>query len=164
MTIPQRQYTPDQQSMEEDTALRYGTIWGDGAACAANARQDLRAFLGHAPRTGFPSTPPTLAMDAELAASELVTNAVRHAPGPCGMTLQLSREELTITVWDSSTDEPAVKPADPRRIGGHGLRLVHTVSDRVVVALRATGKRITAHLPLAPNPTTSVLGGTAVPA
>ncbi|MFI0088429.1 ATP-binding protein [Streptomyces bobili] len=163
MTIPKTKQMPDQQRVEVDTALRYGTIWGVGAACAANARQDLRAFLGHVPRAGFPPTPPALAMDAELAVSELVTNAVVHAPGPCGMTLQLSREELAITVWDSSTDEPAVRPADPRRIGGHGLRLVHAVSDRVVVALRATGKRITAHLPLAPHPATSVLGGTALP-
>ncbi|MGX1274423.1 ATP-binding protein [Streptomyces phaeoluteigriseus] len=162
--IPQGKQTPDQQSVEEDLALRYGAIWGVGAACAADARQALRAFLGHAPRTGLPPTPPALAMDAELAASELVTNAVLHAPGPCGMTLRLSREELTITVWDSSTDEPAVKTADPRRVGGHGLRLVHTVSDRVVVALRATGKRITAHLPLAPNRTTGVLNSTAFPA
>ncbi|MFF8193524.1 ATP-binding protein [Streptomyces bobili] len=162
MTIPQRKQTPDQQRTEGDTALRYGANWGVGSARAADARQDLRAFLGHAPRTGFAPVPTAVAMDAELAASELVTNAVLHAPGPCGMTLRLSREELTITVWDSSTDEPAAKQADPRRIGGHGLHLVHMVSERVVVALRATGKRITAHLPLAPHQATSVLGSTAL--
>jgi anti-sigma regulatory factor (Ser/Thr protein kinase) len=135
--------------------LRYGAIWGDGAARAADARQALRAFLGHAPRTGRAAVPTALAVDAELTASELVTNAILHAPGPCGMTLQLSSDELTITVWDNSTEKPAAKMADPRRIGGHGLHLVHSVSDRVVVALRETGKRITAHLALTPNQSTA---------
>jgi anti-sigma regulatory factor (Ser/Thr protein kinase) len=158
MVIPPRKprkQTADNQGTNEDAPLRYGAIWGDGAARAADARQALRAFLGHAPRTGRTAVPTTLAADAELTASELVTNAILHAPGPCGMTLQLSSDELTITVWDNSTEKPAAKKADPRRIGGHGLHLVHTVSDRVVIALRETGKRITAHLALTRNQTTA---------
>ncbi|MEH0447283.1 ATP-binding protein [Streptomyces sp. B21-102] len=70
---------------------------------------------------------------------------------------------MTITVWDSSTEKPVVKKADPRRIGGHGLHLVHTVSDRVVVALRETGKRITAHLSLTPKQSTIGLRGIVLP-
>ncbi|MFF0000579.1 ATP-binding protein [Streptomyces avermitilis] len=163
MVIPPKKQTVDRQGPEAGSPLCYGAIWGDGAARAADARQALRAFLGHAPRTGRTAVPTALAVDAELAASELVTNAILHAPGPCGMTLQLSSDELRITVWDSSTEKPAVKKADPRRIGGHGLRLVHTVSDRVVVALRETGKRITAHLPLTPNQSTTNPGRMALP-
>jgi anti-sigma regulatory factor (Ser/Thr protein kinase) len=102
-------------------------------------------------------------MDAELATSELVTNAIRHAPGTCGMTLRMSERELTITVWDSSTEEPTPKKADPRRMGGHGLHLVQTVSEKVVVALRATGKLITAHLPVVPPDTGIPARATAVP-
>ncbi|MFD9396584.1 ATP-binding protein [Streptomyces sp. NPDC060000] len=164
MVIPLRKQTADKYGPEGGTPLCYGATWGEGAARAADARQALRAFLGHAPRTGRTAVPPALAADAELAASELVTNAIRHAPGPCGMTLQLSSDELTITVWDSSTAKPAAKKADPRRIGGHGLRLVHTVSDRVVVALRTTGKRITAHLPLTPKQSTTTDRRTTIPA
>jgi len=135
---------------DEETPLCYGAIWAAGAARAADARRAVRTFLTHAPRTGRAAVPPALAMDAELATSELVTNAIRHAPGACGMTLRMSGHELTITVWDSSTEEPTPKKADPRSIGGHGLHLVQTVSEKVVVALRATGKLITAHLPVAP--------------
>ncbi|MGW0877902.1 ATP-binding protein [Streptomyces sp. NPDC002740] len=164
MVIPPRKQTLDLQGPDGGVALRYGAIWGEGAARAADARQALRAFLGHAPRTGRRAVPTALAVDAELAASELITNAILHAPGPCGMTLQLSSDELTITVWDSSTEKPAAKKADPRRIGGHGLHLVHTVSDRVVVALRETGKRITAHLSLTQNQSTTSLGRIALPA
>jgi anti-sigma regulatory factor (Ser/Thr protein kinase) len=135
---------------DEETPLCYGATWDDGAAQAADARRSVRALLAHAPRTGHTVVPPALASDAELAASELVTNAIRHAPGACGMTLRLTQNELTITVWDSSTEQPSPKKADPRRIGGHGLHLVQTVSEKVVVALRATGKLITAHLPVLP--------------
>lgn len=163
MVITLRKQTADKQGGDKGAPLRYGVTWEEGAARAADARQALRALLGHAPRTGRAPVPAALAVDAELAASELVANAVRHAPGPCGMTLQLSGDQLTITVWDSSTEKPAVKKADPRRIGGHGLHLVHTVSDRVVVALRETGKRITAHLSLIPKQSTIGLRGIALP-
>jgi anti-sigma regulatory factor (Ser/Thr protein kinase) len=78
------------------------------------------------------------------------------------MALWLSGDELTITVWDSSTEKPTPKKADPRRVGGHGLHLVETVSRKVVVALRATGKRITAHLSVVP-PHSGGLGRTVSP-
>lgn len=163
MITPLRKQTADEED-EDGAPLRYGAIWGDGAARAADARQALRAFLGHARRIGRAVVPNTFAVDAELATSEMVTNAILHAPGPCGMTLELTDDELTITVWDSSTEKPAPKKADPRRIGGHGMHLVHTVSDKVVVALRATGKLVTAHLSLARNQNGTAFGGPAFPA
>jgi anti-sigma regulatory factor (Ser/Thr protein kinase) len=155
MVVPLSKQTAD--GPDEETPLCYGASWDDGAAQAADARRSVRALLAHAPRTGRTAIPPALAVDAELAVSELVTNAIRHAPGACGMTLRMSNEELTITVWDSSTEQPTPKKADPRRIGGHGLHLVQTVSERVVVALRTTGKLITAHLPVPPPSTGSPL-------
>lgn len=100
-----------------------------------------------------------LAGDAELAVSELVTNAIRHAPGACGLILQLSDSELAITVWDTSPDEPVVLEGDRHRIGGHGLHLVHAISDTVVVAFRTVGKQGTAHLLLTTNPHTSAING-----
>ncbi|MEU4871683.1 ATP-binding protein [Streptomyces sp. NPDC021608] len=161
MVTPLRKQTADGPGRDEGAPLRYGAIWGDGAARAADARQALRAFLGHAHRTDRAVVPNSLAADAELATSEMVTNAIRHAPGPCGMTLELTDDELTITVWDSSTEKPAPRKADPRRIGGHGMHLVHTVSDKVVVALRATGKLVTAHLSLTANRGAAAFGGAA---
>ncbi|MFC8394569.1 ATP-binding protein [Streptomyces sp. NPDC057238] len=161
MVIPLSKQTAD--GPNEETPLYYGATWDEGAAQAADARRSVRALLAHAPRTGHTVVPPALAMDAELAVSELITNAIRHAPGACGMTLRMSKQELTITVWDSSTEQPAPKKADPHRISGHGLHLVQTVSEKVVVALRATGKLITAYLPVAPPNTGSPLLPSAIP-
>jgi anti-sigma regulatory factor (Ser/Thr protein kinase) len=156
MVIPLRKQAADEQGPAECAPWRYNATWDDGAAHAADARQVLRDFLAQAPRTGRPAVPPAVALDAELAVSELVTNALQHAPGPCGMTLRLSGEELTITVWDTSAERPWLKPADPHRVGGHGLHLVHAVSARVAVAVHPEGKDITAHLPLAPNHDTTL--------
>lgn len=81
------------------------------------------------------------------------TNALRHTPGPCGSILRDSCEELAITVWDTSTEQAMVKNYDRHRVGGHGLHLVHTVSDRVAVIPGATGKQTTAYLRLTPTTT-----------
>jgi anti-sigma regulatory factor (Ser/Thr protein kinase) len=151
MVIPLMKQAADAQGTDGRARLRYSAVWAEAAARAVDARHALRAVLTHAPRTGRTPVPALLAMDAELTVSELVTNAIRHAPGPCGVIFQLSSEALTITVWDTSTEEPTVKQGDRHRVGGHGLHLVHAVSDRVVVAPHARGKQITAYLSLAPD-------------
>ncbi|CAL9512982.1 hypothetical protein SUDANB108_03701 [Streptomyces sp. enrichment culture] len=131
--------------------LHYGVAWSEGTARSVDARRALHAVLAHAARTGRTLVPAPTVQDAELAISELVTNALKHAPGPCGMALRLSGDQLTITVWDTSPGRPVPRRADPHRFGGHGLRLVHQVSHRVAVTPRATGKQITAYLRLPPR-------------
>ncbi|GAB2859925.1 hypothetical protein GCM10027074_28810 [Streptomyces deserti] len=151
MVIPLMKQAADEQGTDENATLCFGVAWAEGAAWAVEARQALRAALAHAARSGRDPVPAPMGLDAELVISELVTNAIRHAPGPCGLILQLSSDALAITVWDTSTDQPTVKEHDPHRFGGHGLRLVHTVSDRVDVAPRTRGKQITAYLRLTPS-------------
>ncbi|MFD3838290.1 ATP-binding protein [Streptomyces sp. NPDC058642] len=150
MVIPLRK-AADEQDTDEHATLRCSAVWAHGAARAADARQALRAFLARALPTASRPTQARLDIDAELVVSELVTNAIRHAPGPSAMTLKFSRDELTISVWDSSPEAPTVNEPDPHRVGGHGLHLVHAISDKVVVAAREAGKQITAHLRLAPH-------------
>ncbi|GAB2756317.1 ATP-binding protein [Streptomyces bullii] len=152
MVIPLEQQAADEQGTDEYAMLCYAAAWADGAARAFDARQALHAFLAHAPLADRTTPGPApLVPDSEIVVSELVTNAIRHAPGPCGLLLRLSGDELAITVWDTSTDEPTVEESDRRRVGGHGLHLVHTVSDRVVVTLHDARKQITAYLRLAPD-------------
>ncbi|MFE9454120.1 ATP-binding protein [Streptomyces sp. NPDC006739] len=124
----------------------YSAAWTNSAARPQDARRALRAFLVHVPRTGRALLPQHVVLDAELIVSELITNPVRHAPGPCGRTLRLCGNELAITVWDTSTEEPEFKRPDPHRVGGHGLPLVRAASNRVSVTRRPPGKQITAHL------------------
>ncbi|EFH29088.1 MULTISPECIES: ATP-binding protein [Streptomyces] len=109
---------------------------------------DLRAVLARAPRGARPAVQASRVTDAELVVSELISNVLRHAPGPCALTLRLTGTELSISLYDTSPDAPVVQPPDRRRVGGHGLYLVHSVSDRVDVTSRGTGKQITAHLRL----------------
>ncbi|NYH55529.1 MULTISPECIES: ATP-binding protein [Nocardiopsis] len=83
---------------------------------------------------------PGLADRISLAASELVTNAQRHsASGGTGGTVRVellrTRLHLELRVTDNGPrpghdiDFPRVTdPADPLRIGGHGLRLVESLS------------------------------------
>ncbi|MFF8016941.1 ATP-binding protein [Streptomyces sp. NPDC007929] len=141
----------DEPGTDEQVPLRYGAAWDDGAACAVEARRALHAFLAYAPCTGRARVPAPLAIDAELVVSELVTNAIRHAPGPCGMVLRLLGDELAITVWDTSAVRPVVRERDGRRFGGHGMHVVHTVSSEVAVTPLGRGKEITACLRPAPG-------------
>jgi anti-sigma regulatory factor (Ser/Thr protein kinase) len=151
MVIPLMKQAADEPGTDEPAALRCGAVWADGAACAVEARRALQAFLAYVPCTGRTSVPAPLAIDAELVVSELVTNAIRHAPGPCGMILRLSDEALAITVWDTSAERPVVKERDGQRFGGHGMHVVHTVSADVAVAPLGAGKQITAYLRTAPD-------------
>ncbi|MEW2613919.1 ATP-binding protein [Streptomyces sp. NPDC047880] len=146
MVIPLMKQAEDEPGADERATPRCGAVWAEGAACAVEARRALRAFLSHVPCTGRRSVPASLAIDAELVVSELVTNAIRHAPGPCGMILQLSGDGLAITVWDTSAERPVVRQRDGQRFGGHGMHVVHTVSAEVVVSPFGDGKQITARL------------------
>ncbi|MEU1851289.1 ATP-binding protein [Streptomyces sp. NPDC019990] len=154
MITPLGKQAADRQGADEQAMLGFGAAWGDGAASAADARLALRIFLAHGAHTAPPLIPAPLAADAELVVSELITNSVRHAPGPCELILRLFRGKLAITVRDTSAEQPTVREDDRCRVGGHGLRLVHKVSDRVAVSPRATGKQITAYLRLAPSDVT----------
>ncbi|WP_063885230.1 MULTISPECIES: ATP-binding protein [unclassified Streptomyces] len=164
MVIPPGKQKAGEPETDAYATLCYEATWEEGAARMAEARRALRALLARAPRTGRAAVPASLALDAELAVSELVTNAARHAPGPCGLILRLSGDELTITVWDTSGDAPVVREADPTRVGGHGMRMVHTISDRVVVSPHGGGKRIVAHFPLPSERGVDGPGGTVLPA
>ncbi|MGW0703718.1 ATP-binding protein [Streptomyces sp. NPDC002867] len=92
------------------------------------ARHTLRAVL-HAHRLG------ALVEIAELLASELVTNALRHTDGPYGLRLRApERGRLRLGVWDTCPDIPAPFEGLPRRPapdaeGGRGLCLVAACAD-----------------------------------
>ncbi|MGC0343587.1 ATP-binding protein [Streptomyces sp. SLBN-8D4] len=148
MVIPLMKQAADEVGRDDHAELCYAAAWGPGMAHAAEARRDVRAVLAHATRCDRPAVQASRVTDAELVVSELISNVLRHAPGPCALTLRLTGTELSISMHDTSPDVPVVQPPDRRRVGGHGLYLVHSVSDRVVVTPRGRGKQITAHLRL----------------
>ena len=76
----------------------------------------------------------TLANDAELLVSELVTNAVKATAGlqqaAIRMRLSSDSERVVIEVWDADPHPPEPQDAAPEEEGGRGLFLVATLSAR----------------------------------
>src|SRR2546423_2563453 len=68
--------------------------------------------------------------DAALLASEVVTNALRHAPSG-GITVRAERdgEQLVVQVLDASPDEPIVLEEDLWNERGRGMALVDAIAE-----------------------------------
>ncbi|MER5966118.1 ATP-binding protein [Streptomyces sp. NPDC002057] len=124
-----------------------GADTGDGIIAAA--RDFTADFLTAAPAGGAGPVSQDHVDLARLVVSELVTNAVRHAPGPCLVLLELYEEALDISVVDGLEAAPVARPHDPRRVGQHGLEIVVAVCESVSVEPQRTGKRVRARLSLA---------------
>jgi anti-sigma regulatory factor (Ser/Thr protein kinase) len=71
-----------------------------------------------------------LVEDAILVASELVENAVRHAPGPGRLRVELRASRLSIAVTDGNPGPPVLVPASAATIrGGRGIAVVDAVAS-----------------------------------
>ncbi|UXY24716.1 ATP-binding protein [Streptomyces cynarae] len=88
----------------------------------------------------------------QLAVSELVTNAYKYAPGPCLLDLEVSEGTVQISVWDTDPTLPAACPADPGRVGQHGLEIVMAVCQSFEVRREPVGKLVRAAIVLADGP------------
>jgi anti-sigma regulatory factor (Ser/Thr protein kinase) len=119
------------------------TFDGRGGTITA-AREHAQRFLEQC----VPPLSEAALQDALLLVSELVTNSVRHAPGPCTLALAEDRQRLTVTVSDSSRSEPRARTPDlVAGTGGFGWHLMHRLAQRVEVEVHGTGgKSITATL------------------
>ncbi|MGW0572980.1 ATP-binding protein [Streptomyces tauricus] len=120
---------------------------GDGS-CIAEARHHAASFLARA-RTERDVRVSARAIDlTQLVVSELVTNASKYAPGPLRMDLRIADAMVEVAVQDSVPVRPAARPADPQRIGQHGLEIVMAVAEHFHIHLLPSGKRVTAHIAL----------------
>ncbi|MFE9172128.1 ATP-binding protein [Streptomyces kebangsaanensis] len=79
-----------------------------------------------------------------LVVSELVTNADRHSNGPYILELEGTDVSVDVCVYDSSAALPRRFPRDPRRVGRHGLEIVHALASEVTVERIPVGKRVRA--------------------
>lgn len=87
---------------------------------------------------------------AEVAFSELITNAVRHAPGPAWINLDWSEREPVVEVHDLGPGfELDLRLPDVTADGGRGLYIVNELgSDLAVAAKAAGGSKVSATLPV----------------
>lgn len=94
---------------------------------------------------------PERIFDAEVVVSELLGNAVRHAPGPAWVSIVWSARSPVLTVYDLGPgfEFEAKLPDDPFAEGGRGLYIVSHLVDQVAAAARrAGGSRVEAMLPV----------------
>ncbi|MES5818592.1 SpoIIE family protein phosphatase [Streptomyces sp. RG80] len=88
-----------------------------------------------------------LSFTVELVASELVTNAIRHATGPVQLRLLRDRA-LICEVFDGSSTSPRLRRAKNEDEGGRGLFLVAQLTERWGTRYTPEGKIIWTELPL----------------
>lgn len=124
-------YVGQEQQPTRRTAYRLDGVSDN----IGEARRYAEDFL----RGCAPPLPPVTAQNALVVVSELVTNAIRHAPGPCTLELAEDGTELVIAVSDTSTVPPRPRPPNMAVGGGFGWHLVARFAARVEV--RPDGRR-----------------------
>ncbi|MEV8321414.1 ATP-binding protein [Streptomyces sp. NPDC059900] len=136
------------QSGPEGNFLETMVALEGDASCIAHARRVAAEFLTTAKeRHQVHVSQRTLDL-AQLVVSELVTNALKYAPGPVLVRLRITGGLVAVAVWDSEPVVPVARDTDAGRIGQHGLEIVQAVARDLSVAREAVGKRITARLAL----------------
>ena len=106
------------------------------------ARQAVARFLSTAHLS-------QLTDDAQLLASELVTNAVRHATGPIEVRAYVRDGFLRLEVGDSCCDQgPEPRQASADDEGGRGMELIDKLSSRWGWRIRGPIKVVWLDLPM----------------
>lgn len=97
--------------------------------------------------------------DLVLVCSELVTNAVLHADGPCRVRLRHLGGRVRLEVHDPSPRLPLQRAADPTSTNGRGMALVAALADDWGVEEAQGGKCVWAEVGPGPGPGGHVQGG-----
>ncbi|MBQ0826342.1 ATP-binding protein [Streptomyces tagetis] len=139
--------TPAHGPDAADTTVTTVVEFRGGTAMIPASRDVVQGFVARLGEAGVAATDAFLDA-ARLIVSELVTNALRHAPGPCRLELTLLDEDVQIAVSDTGEGFPTFLPRDPRRVGRHGLEIVTRLCDELITRPHATGKTVYARLPL----------------
>lgn len=123
---------------------------------ASSAAEGRHWVLAHA--VAYRVAPDQLPV-VELLTSELVTNAVRHPDPATGITLSVAQaaDELVVSVSDGDSRRPVVRPPDPERVGGNGMRIIDMLASAWGVETRGThGKTVWFSTPLSSSSGPSV--------
>ena len=107
------------------------------------ARECLRQWFAER------NTPPQVVGDAELVATELITNALLHARPPLTLSAVFSTGSVRIAVTDHAPGSlPVMRDYEPGRIGGWGMIIVSSLAIDSGVTTTATDKTVWADLAL----------------
>ncbi|MFF9818701.1 ATP-binding protein [Streptomyces sp. NPDC014006] len=136
-------FEPLEAAMVYSPEQDYGSLAGDSPETAVRTRDVARGFLSVLAPDGGAEVEAVL-----LVVSELVTNAARHAGGVTGFGLKVGAGTVTVSVEDASPVPPWPRLPDPAEPGGFGWLLVQDLAMDVRVSGRASGKTVSAVLPL----------------
>lgn len=97
--------------------------------------------------------PASIAEAAVLAASELVGNVVRHAPGPARIALTIRDAVIVLSVSDTHPEIPVLLPGpgaawDLEAEHARGLAIIAALGAELMASSRAGRKRVTARFPI----------------
>ena len=110
-----------------------------------SAREHARAFLSDAARSV-----PTRTVEAVLlAVSELVTNAVLHAPGPYTLEVSIGDHCVHVAVTDTSPAAPVARTPQFDGSGGLGLHMLKALAGHVDTAAHVGGKTVSVDMDMA---------------
>jgi anti-sigma regulatory factor (Ser/Thr protein kinase) len=116
------------------------------------AREHVRTFLeSPAERSALENSGrlefAALVEDVLLVVSELVTNAVRHAPGPCWLEVAIDGGEVCVSVTDTSSAVPRTRSPQLDGAGGFGLHMLRALTGRgIETRLLTPGKTVSVRL------------------
>ncbi|MFG2449310.1 ATP-binding protein [Streptomyces sp. NPDC048512] len=151
-----RSVSEAEQRKQRGALIEASVAYDGDSACIAEARAFARDFLAEVQAVaGLPVSGRVMGM-VPLVVSELVTNAVKYAGGPCLLSLEVDQGAVRATVWDSDPTLPVARAADVGRVGQHGLEIVMGVCQAFEVHREPVGKRITAVVVLADAPGSDV--------
>lgn len=137
---------PGEQAIQTTVALE-----GNGADIA-HARHLAADFLTRVQgEHGRPISQRAVDM-ARLVVSELVTNALKYAPGPVLLDLRIAGDAIEVVVWDCNPVLPVARAADVGRVGRHGLEIVMAVAQSFKAQRDPVGKRVIARIALLDGP------------
>jgi anti-sigma regulatory factor (Ser/Thr protein kinase) len=94
--------------------------------------------------------------DAEIIASELVTNAVQAGCSDIALTLSIHRGRLRLAVRDDAPGRPTLLAAAPEDQHGRGLAIVDSLTKEWAVDYVSGGKEVWAELSVPDALTTKV--------
>ncbi|MDH6521572.1 anti-sigma regulatory factor (Ser/Thr protein kinase) [Streptomyces sp. SAI-135] len=146
-SVPVRENVPvpKEQTIQTTVALE-----GDSASIA-HARRHAADFLTRVQAEHGLDVSQRATDLTRLVVSELVTNALKYAPGPVLMDLRIADDVVEVVVWDCDPVLPVARAADIGRVGQHGLEIVMAVAQGFEAQREPVGKRITARIALLDN-------------
>ena len=104
------------------TARRRTAVFPPEASSVPASRRHVRQVLTEAGHEEWLDA-------AQLAVSEIATNAVLHAHTPYEVTVHATAREVHVLVWDDDTAQPVRRSSGPDDTTGRGLDLVAAVVD-----------------------------------